>query len=42
MMVDALLGAMSLPLGSEPSVRSGAEHDHPPIGIVAAAAPREG
>jgi hypothetical protein len=42
MMVDALLGAMSLPLGSEPSVRSGAEHDHPPIGIVVAAAPREG
>jgi trk system potassium uptake protein TrkA len=42
MMVDALLGAMSLPLGSEPSVRSGAEHDHPLIGIAAAAVPREG
>ena len=38
MLVDALLGALRLPAGSEPSVREGAEHDHPPIGAAASAA----
>jgi trk system potassium uptake protein TrkA len=37
MVSDALLGAMGLPPGSEPSVRPGAEHDHPPIGAGATA-----
>ena len=36
MMTDALLGAMQLPVGSEPSIRPGAEHDHAPIGSAAA------
>lgn len=42
MMVDALLGAMRLPVGSEPSVRPGTEHDHAPIGPGATAANGEG
>ena len=37
MVADALLAAMGLPEGSEPSVRSGAEHDHAPIGAGATA-----
>ncbi len=37
MIADALLGAMGLPEGSEPSVRPGAEHDHAPIGAAATA-----
>ena len=32
MLADALLGAMGLPAGGEPSVRSAAGHEHPPIG----------
>ena len=32
MMADALLGAMRLPVGTEPSVRPGSEHDHAPLG----------
>lgn len=39
MVVDALLEAMRLPVGVEPSVRPGAEHDHPPIGAAVAADP---
>jgi hypothetical protein len=42
MMVDALLGAMGLPGGSEPSVRPGAEHDHAPIGTAATTGHGEG
>ena len=37
MIVDALLEALRLPVGTEPSVRPGAEHDHAPIGAIAAA-----
>lgn len=37
MVADALLAAMGLPEGSEPSVRPGAEHDHAPIGAGATA-----
>ena len=37
MIADALLHAMGLPEGSEPSVRPGAEHDHAPIGASATA-----
>jgi trk system potassium uptake protein TrkA len=42
MIADALLGAMGLPEGSEPSVRPGAGHDHAPIGAGAAAGHEEG
>jgi trk system potassium uptake protein len=42
MIADALLGAMGLPPGSEPSVRAGSEHDHTPIGSAAAARHGEG
>jgi trk system potassium uptake protein len=41
MIADALLGALGLPEGSEPSVRPGAGHDHAPIGAGATAGPRE-
>ena len=41
-LADALLGAMGLPEGSEPSVRPGAEHDHAPIGAGATAGDGEG
>ena len=41
MIADALLGAMGLPEGSEPSVRSGAGHDHAPILAGATAGPGE-
>lgn len=37
MVADALLAAMGLPEGSEPSVRPAAEHDHAPIGAGATA-----
>ncbi len=42
MMSDAILGAMHLPPGSEPSVRRGADHDHPPIGASVTARLAEG
>jgi hypothetical protein len=42
MIADALLGAMGLPAGSEPSVRPGAEHDHPLIGTGATVRHGEG
>ncbi len=41
MIADALLGAMGLPEGSEPSVRPGAGHDHAPILAGATAGPGE-
>jgi trk system potassium uptake protein TrkA len=34
MIADALLGAMGLPQGSEPSVRPGATHDHELVGAT--------
>jgi len=37
MIADALLGALGLPEGSEPSIRPGAGHDHAPIGPGATA-----
>ncbi|HEY5275276.1 MAG TPA: NAD-binding protein [Coriobacteriia bacterium] len=37
MIADALLGAVGLPQGTEPSIRPGAEHDHAPIGVGATA-----
>ncbi len=42
MMADGILGAMGLPGLGEASVRPGAEHDHPPIGLAAADRPGEG
>jgi trk system potassium uptake protein len=42
MIANALLGAMGLPEGSEPSVRPGAGHDHAPIGAAATAGHGEG
>jgi trk system potassium uptake protein TrkA len=42
MMSDAILGVMHLPPGSEPSVRRGADHDHPPLGTSVTARPGEG
>lgn len=41
MIADALLGAMGLPQGSEPSVRPGAAHDHGPVGAAATAGQKE-
>ena len=41
MIADALLGAMGLPEGSEPSVRPGTGHDHAPILAGATAGPGE-
>lgn len=35
MIADALLEAFHLPVGNEPSVRPGAEHDHAPTGPAA-------
>lgn len=37
MIADALLGAIGLPQGTEPSIRPGTEHDHAPIGVGATA-----
>ena len=37
MIADALLGAVGLPQGTEPSIRPGAKHDHAPIGVGATA-----
>lgn len=42
MIVDALLEAMRLPVGTEPSVRPGAEHEHAPIEAGATAGRGEG
>jgi trk system potassium uptake protein TrkA len=42
MMADSILGAMGLPVGVEPSVRRGAEHDHLPIGFAAPVRTGEG
>jgi trk system potassium uptake protein TrkA len=41
MLADGLLGALGLPLGSEPSVRAAAEHEHAPIGAGRAPGQRE-
>jgi trk/ktr system potassium uptake protein len=37
MMVDALMGALGEPTGSEPSIREGIRHDHPPASPVSGA-----
>ena len=41
MIADALLGAVGLPGGSEPSIRPGVGHDHAPILAGATTGPRE-
>ncbi len=42
MMADGILAAMGLPGLGEASIRPGAEHDHPPVGLAAADRPAEG